>query len=291
MLGGWFALLFLLAGTASVLGDEITLKNGNVLEGKILSETPDEVVIECDFGKITVRRSQIAKIKRWRRPSRYERRPSSSGISSRPPPGAVPVPKTEAWFLPPGSPWSKSAEGRDGELIYRFGTAGVLAVRAIDTPGGSRGSFMDFVHYYMKQFLASSVVLTKEAFLHGGRNAYEIAHEDPSTRGALTREYLVDVGEKKILVRLVGEQKRMPECVGGYVRIRNTLCIPEVRSGKRYLGLPVEIRTPFVTVSFDPPTGPWVFQAKKKKNIHQSSYFRNQEGLILVSVGFWDGYG
>ncbi|MHC4601588.1 MAG: hypothetical protein ACYS47_21545, partial [Planctomycetota bacterium] len=251
----------------------------------------DAVVIECDFGKITVNRAQIASIKRWRRPSAYEKKPTDSGRSLGPPAGAVPVPKTEAYFLPPGAPWFKSAEGRDGEVVYRFGQVGVLAVRAFDTPGGSRGAFMDFAKSYTKQFLSSSVILGREIYMHGGRNAFEVAHEDPKAKGALTREYLVDLGEKKILVRLVVEQGRLGECVAGYLRVRNSLTVPEVRSGKRYLARPVRVRTPFVNIAYDPPPGPWKVKNKRHEYIQATGFYRDKEGMVVVLVGFWDGNG
>ncbi|MHC4780579.1 MAG: hypothetical protein ACYTFG_18570, partial [Planctomycetota bacterium] len=284
-------ILTLLICVTSAEADEIRLKNGNVLEGKIISETPEEVVIECDFGKITVRRSTIESIKRFRRPGASREKPSSSPYSAGPPPGMVSVPDSNAFFKAPSGMWSKSAEGKGRELVYRYGNIGILGVRAMKTPGGAKGSFMDFVHSYKKEFLPDAVFLQEKPYLHGGRSAYELAHERPRIPGSLTREYLVDHGEKKILVRLVGNQKRINECVPGYLALLDSLGVPELKAGKPTMGRPFEVRTPLVTVSHQPPVGPWEFKNAREESVHQLTYFRQGQGLIVVNVGFWDGHG
>ncbi len=47
-----------------VWADTILLKNGNRLQGKVVSESGDDVVIEVAFGKLTLPKNQIAKIMR-----------------------------------------------------------------------------------------------------------------------------------------------------------------------------------------------------------------------------------
>jgi hypothetical protein len=52
--------------TAASGGDEIELHNGNVIEGTIVRETETEVVIRTEGGEMTLRRSQIKSIERFR---------------------------------------------------------------------------------------------------------------------------------------------------------------------------------------------------------------------------------
>jgi len=52
------------AFNSAVLGDIIQLKNGNALEGKIIEETDDSVVLDMPAGKVTVSRDDIAGIER-----------------------------------------------------------------------------------------------------------------------------------------------------------------------------------------------------------------------------------
>ncbi len=57
-------LVFLLGSALCGSGDVITLKNGNVLNGRITSSTDKDVVVELPFGSIILSRHEIAAIKK-----------------------------------------------------------------------------------------------------------------------------------------------------------------------------------------------------------------------------------
>ena len=84
----------LLAGAAR--GDEVILKNGRSMRGKIVKETDKEVILKTDIGKIPFRRSQIKEVRR----SKPARKPAKVEPKAGPPatPKSEPKPKPDSAF-------------------------------------------------------------------------------------------------------------------------------------------------------------------------------------------------
>ncbi|MHC5040444.1 MAG: hypothetical protein ACYTHM_24295, partial [Planctomycetota bacterium] len=284
--------LLVLAMAGAGFADEITLKNGNVIDGKIIEETADKIVVETDFGKITIRRSQIKSIKRYRGPSAFDRKPEKREEDSAPPAGAIRVPGTGAYFSPLPSSWSRTAEGGEEGLVFREpGTKSTISVRVTER-GDRKDSFMAFVHEHKKEGFPECRILWENPYVHSGRGGYEVAFESLRIPGLLGREYLLDLGEQTILVRLTGHHRTIKGCIPAYLALLQGLEIPYThRSGKRMRSVPAVLETPHVTISYQPPVGPWRYQKRMEERLQLLSYTRQGECRIHVMIGFWDGHG
>ena len=60
----WACLLGLFAPFYICRADTIYLKNGNVIQGRILEEGKKEIIVEVAFGNMVLPRSQISKIQK-----------------------------------------------------------------------------------------------------------------------------------------------------------------------------------------------------------------------------------
>lgn len=273
--------------------DEIHLKNGNVLEGKIVSETEDHVTIETDFGTIKVSRAQIASIKRWKGPSGFETprgREAAPALES--PDGAVEIPGLDGWLFPPPPPWVLVEGLQEQGLTWRNAPRGVLRVRIEDPPGPAARSFEAFTAAYKAKALVGARLLKERSFLHSGRRAHEFFYETPAQESLLTREFVVDLGEKKLFLALTGPKGGVAECMEAYEAAVQTLRVVEGRRGGRgSLGVPISIRTPHVTNSHVPPVGPWLFNRRRESGAELLSYESGNGTLVVAILGFWDGHG
>lgn len=61
---GWLVLLGLLCLTSILRADEILLKNGRVMEGEILFETPEAITLKMGPAQVILKQNQIASIRR-----------------------------------------------------------------------------------------------------------------------------------------------------------------------------------------------------------------------------------
>ncbi|GEM_PF-3428834 len=284
------AAVFLALVAAAAHGDEIRLKNGSVIEGVIIKETPDEVVVKTEYGTVTIRRVKIESIRRYRGPSRFKKTPPADTDTAGPPPGAKPIPGSKAYFTPPPSPWNLDRNER--MIVYARGTDGTLSLFAIPTPGMRHEDFMKFVHDRKEAAPPGSVLLQEKTYLHGGRPAFELAYETPGRDGTLNREYLVDLEDQKVMVRLTGSPGTVKSCVPGYLAVLESLGAPHVTENGRTLDVvPVAFGHPHLTVTHHPPAGPWEFEKKAGGKTTVLTYARTGRYHLLVMLGFWDGHG
>lgn len=106
------ALLALLLAPAALLGDEVRLKGGGAIQGEIVEESPEEIVVNSAYGVMRVARSRVASVVRsaYRPPP-----PPPAPEAPEPPASSVPRPKGNQGTPPP-------AEDTGG-LVSRVNTA------------------------------------------------------------------------------------------------------------------------------------------------------------------------
>jgi len=273
---------------ACARADEITLKNGNVIEGKIVEETPDKIVMETDFGKITIRRSQIESIKRYRGPTGYEKIRPKGDATVAPPPGAEPIPGIEGHFVPPDPPWAKADALSEGGKTYRLASKGILEIRKADTGG----DFMKYLHGRKKSVAGGARLIWDQAYFHCGRRAFEMSYESRQPAGILTREFIIDANGTGLIIRLSGPESGIASGIPGYLELRDSVRIPvRLPGGRMSASKPFFVRTPLVTNMHVPPVGAWKFKKQAEEGTHILNYSRDGESEILVMIGFWDGHG
>jgi hypothetical protein len=96
------ALALALAAPIVALGDVVHLKSGQKLEGKILSQRADAIVIQTKFGEMTIERAKIERIETLRLPAEeLESRVTSAGNDA-------------------GKLWEAAEFARDNKMEARF---------------------------------------------------------------------------------------------------------------------------------------------------------------------------
>jgi hypothetical protein len=163
-------LLFALLGAAGILaaaraalGDEITLNNGNVLEGEIIRETPEEVVIRTEFGEMKLRRAQIKSIRRVTVPGREIRPPETPKPEANADTLVVPGTGTRVPRLPDA--WIRDAAEEQGKLVFRKPNGAVLVVEVAEGDGYA-ASLKDFVLEFGPKKLAGAAMLQQIPYKH-----------------------------------------------------------------------------------------------------------------------------
>jgi predicted Zn-dependent protease len=87
---GSLALLVLLGALALARADEVILKNGGAVQGRIVSEDDEKVVVETKAGKVTIERARVKEIVRSQQPRQPDPPPIEAPPIEAPPPDAAP---------------------------------------------------------------------------------------------------------------------------------------------------------------------------------------------------------
>jgi hypothetical protein len=100
-------LVLALIAAVSARGDDITLKDGSVLRGKITIETDDKIVLQLASGRQVVDRSDIASIERapFAMPESADTKTAAPKADVAAAPAAAAAPDISSWPPRPGQPY------------------------------------------------------------------------------------------------------------------------------------------------------------------------------------------
>ena len=177
--------LLLFSLVVRVSANEVTLKNGDRLSGKIVEESEEAVTIETEYaGKITIARKHIERIGEPKVSARVEKAPAAAekpvaAVAAKPKPAAAVVPPKPRLFR---GPFIEGWEGNanvgfsytSGNSNYTTMSTGLRAVKA-----GSDDNLTVYARsLWYSNRNSGRMVTTQNAFWGGGRYDRNLNHKN-----------------------------------------------------------------------------------------------------------------
>ncbi|MCU0723122.1 MAG: hypothetical protein MUC63_05850, partial [Planctomycetes bacterium] len=283
------ALVLALAVSPGARADEILLNNGNVLEGEIVKETPDEVVIKTEFGEMKVRRAQIKSIRRITLPSAGTKpaEPPAPAFD----PKSVAVPGTGVRLPAFPAEWTPMANPGEKALGFLKNPARSILVRAILADDRRGATLEDYFRMTLGSNQATPVRDAK--FRHGGFEARRVQFRSAKYPGTLFEGYAIDTETTLVYALLQCPESAFgPEGEFFWRQMEGMrLRVPAPAGGERDRA-EMTLGSPGSQAAFLGPEGPWMHVQDEMNPVQPMAAF--SQGGSRACVVFtmpWDGGG
>ncbi|MGD9590318.1 MAG: DUF481 domain-containing protein [Pyrinomonadaceae bacterium] len=169
------AAVLIILGTLNVFGDDITLKNGDRVSGKIVEQTDDWVTVETEYaGKVKIGRAFITRIVAKAAPSAPAEKANTATAAKKDEAPPSPPPPSKARLF--GGRFMGLADGWEGNanigFSYTSGNSNITTLstglRAVKNGGSDKLSVYVRSHWHSNHG-TGQLVTTQNAFWGGGR--------------------------------------------------------------------------------------------------------------------------